>query len=92
MLWASGGTLLDAGIADERSYFPLGGFLNLSGLSADALIGPHFGIARLIYYRKVGSGGEGFLNVPLYLGHVAGGRQCLADARRHVTSTARART
>jgi NTE family protein len=32
------------------------------------LQGPHYGIARLIYFRKVGSGGEGFLNVPLYAG------------------------
>ena len=68
VLWASGGTLLDPEFADQRSYFPLGGFLNLSGLTPDALSGPHFGVARLIYYRKVGSGGEGFLNVPLYLG------------------------
>ncbi len=68
MAWASAGTLLNAELADERSYFPLGGFLNLSGRSADSLIGPHYSIARLIYFRKVGSGGEGFLNVPLYAG------------------------
>jgi NTE family protein len=66
--WASAGTLLDPELADERSYFPLGGFLNLSGMSADSLIGPHFGIARLIYFRKVGNGGDGFLNVPMYAG------------------------
>jgi NTE family protein len=66
--WASGGTLLNDEFADARSYFPLGGFLNLSGMAADSLIGPHYGIARLLYYRNVGSGGEGFLNVPLYAG------------------------
>ncbi|MCA1481102.1 hypothetical protein, partial [Bradyrhizobium sp. NBAIM08] len=54
--WASAGTLLNAEDADERSYFPLGGFLNLSGMSADSLIGPNFGIARLLYFRKVGNG------------------------------------
>jgi NTE family protein len=68
IVWTSAGTLLDPQFADERSYYPLGGFLNLSGLTPDALSGPHYGIARLIYFRKVGSGGEGFLNVPLYAG------------------------
>lgn len=64
----SAGTLLDASFADERSYFPLGGFLNLSGLPSDALIGPHLGMARLVYQRQLGTGGEGFLNVPMYAG------------------------
>lgn len=68
MAWASAGTLLDADSAEPRQYFPLGGFLNLSGLPPDTLSAPHFAVARLIYYRKVGSGGEGFLNVPLYAG------------------------
>jgi NTE family protein len=66
--WISAGTLLDAGFADERSYFPLGGFLNLSGLPVDSLSGPHLGLARLVYLRQIGTGGEGFLNVPMYAG------------------------
>jgi NTE family protein len=66
--WLSAGTLLDPDRADIRQYFPLGGFLNLSGLTPDTLSAPHYAIARMIYYRKVGSGGEGFLNVPLYVG------------------------
>jgi NTE family protein len=66
--WLSAGTLLDPEQADPRQYFPLGGFLNLSGLAPDTLSDPHYAVARLIYYRKVGSGGEGFLNVPLYAG------------------------
>jgi NTE family protein len=68
ILWGSAGTLLDAQEADERSFFPLGGFLNLSGMSAESLIGPHYGIGRLVYYRKIGNGGEGLLNVPMYAG------------------------
>jgi NTE family protein len=68
ILWASAGTLLEPAQASARSFFSLGGFLNLSGLTPDALQGPHFAITRLVYYRKVGSGGEGFLNVPLYAG------------------------
>jgi NTE family protein len=66
--WGSAGTLLNDEFADARSYFPLGGFLNLSGIAADSLSDPHYSIARLVYYRKVGSGGEGFLNVPMYAG------------------------
>jgi NTE family protein len=66
--WGSAGTLLNDEFADVRSYFPLGGFLNLSGISANSLSGPHYSIGRLVYYRKVGSGGEGFLNVPMYAG------------------------
>lgn len=66
--WLSAGAMLDSQYTDERSQFTLGGFLNLSGLPAEALVGPNYGLARLIYYRKVGSGGEGFLNVPMYLG------------------------
>ncbi|HMA13063.1 MAG TPA: patatin-like phospholipase family protein [Steroidobacteraceae bacterium] len=66
--WGSAGTLIDDRQADARSYFPLGGFLSLSGIAANSLSGPHYSIGRLVYYRKVGSGGEGFLNVPLYTG------------------------
>lgn len=66
--WLSAGSLLDAGFVDERSYFDAGGFLRLSGLPRESLRGPHMGLARLIYYRRLGSGGEGFLNVPIYAG------------------------
>jgi len=48
--------------------FTLGGFLNLSGLTPGSLSGPHYGIARLIYYRKVGKGGSGVLDFPAYAG------------------------
>lgn len=51
-----------------QDYFTLGGFLNLSGLRPGELSGPHFGIGRMMYYRRVSRGGEGFLDVPLYAG------------------------
>ena len=51
-----------------RSLFPLGGFLNLSGLPPDSITGRHYAITRLMYYRQIGRGGEGFLNVPAYVG------------------------
>ena len=48
--------------------FSLGGFLNLSGLPPGFLAGPHYGIGRLIYYRRVGRGGAGVLDLPAYAG------------------------
>jgi NTE family protein len=68
IFWTTAGTLIDPSFTDARNFFPLGGFLNLSGLPADALSGPQVGIMRLIYMRKLGNGGEGFLNLPLYAG------------------------
>lgn len=54
--------------ADLRLLFPLGGFLNLSGIKADSLAGPHFAIARTLLYKQIGRGGPGYLDVPTYLG------------------------
>jgi NTE family protein len=51
-----------------RKLFQLGGFLNLSGLKQDSLLGPNYGIARLLFYRQIGRGGPGFLDVPVYIG------------------------
>jgi NTE family protein len=68
ILWTSGGTRLDNEIDQVRSYFTLGGFLNMSGITPESLVGPQYAIARGIYYRQVGRGGQGFLNVPVYIG------------------------
>jgi NTE family protein len=51
-----------------RLLFPLGGFLNLSGLKADSIAGPHFAIARTLFYKQIGRGGPGYLDIPTYLG------------------------
>jgi NTE family protein len=40
----------------------------MSGVTPQTLVGPHFAIARGIYYRRIGEGGQGFLNVPVYVG------------------------
>jgi NTE family protein len=66
--WGSLGALLDSEFVDERSLYSLGGFLNLSGLPTELLNGPNYGIGRLIFYRKIGGGGEGLLNLPVYAG------------------------
>jgi NTE family protein len=67
-LWTTLGTNVDSGADSVRTLFPLGGFLNLSGLAPDSLAGRHLAITRLMYYRQIGRGGEGFLNVPAYAG------------------------
>ncbi len=67
VFWASAGTNIGRE-TEVRSLFPLGGFLNLSGLAPNALSGEHFALARGLLYRQIGRGGEGFLNVPTYLG------------------------
>jgi NTE family protein len=68
ILWTSGGTRLDDDVGQVRSYYSLGGFLNMSGVIPESLVGPQYAIARGIYYRQVGRGGQGFLNVPVYIG------------------------
>jgi NTE family protein len=67
LFWTSAGTALDSPSRVE-DLFSLGGLFNLSGRPPNSVSGPHFGIARVLYFRKVGKGGEGFLNVPVYVG------------------------
>ncbi len=69
VLWATGGTTLnETAPLDLHTQFMLGGLFNLSGLPAQSLAGSNFGIARLLLYRKIGSGGEGLLDFPAYVG------------------------
>jgi NTE family protein len=68
ILWTTAGTRLDSEADITRSFFSLGGFFNLSGVAPGTLVGPHFAIARGIYYRQIGQKGTGFLDVPVYLG------------------------
>jgi NTE family protein len=68
ILWGSAGVRTDNDIDLVRSFFSLGGFLNMSGITPDTLVGPNFAILRGIYYRQIGVGGTGFLNVPVYVG------------------------
>jgi NTE family protein len=51
-----------------QDYFPMGGFLRLSGLERGEISGPHAGLARIIYYRRVGRSLGGLFDVPVYLG------------------------
>ncbi len=66
--WLSSGSTIGGSQTNVPTYFPLGGFLNLSGVHASTLAGPQYAIGRLIYLRNVGNGGQGILDVPAYLG------------------------
>ena len=66
--WFTAGSTIGGSDSNVRTFFPLGGFLNLSGVPAETLAGPQYAIGRLIYLRKVGNGGEGILDVPAYIG------------------------
>jgi NTE family protein len=68
VLSASGGAVVSGPDDQVQDFHSLGGLFNLSGLSPDAISGPHFAVARAVFYRRIGSGQEGFLNVPIYLG------------------------
>ncbi|MDY6945202.1 MAG: patatin-like phospholipase family protein [Pseudomonadota bacterium] len=68
IFWLEGGTTADAEFARPENFYSLGGFLNLSGLPPGYLAGPHYGIGRLIYQRRVGRGGQGVLDFPAYAG------------------------
>ncbi len=67
ILSADVGSTLTDDVA-THDYFTLGGFLNLSGVTTGSISGPHYGIARLIYYRQIGRGGTGVLQLPAYAG------------------------
>lgn len=76
-VWTRGRHTLQAGVefdttirSDDliQNYFPLGGFLRLSGLARGEISGPHAGLARLVWYRRSGETGGGVFEVPLYLG------------------------
>jgi NTE family protein len=51
-----------------QNFFPLGGFLRLSGLERGQISGPHAGLSRAVYFRRSGETGGGVFDVPLYLG------------------------
>ncbi|MGQ0383759.1 MAG: patatin-like phospholipase family protein [Gammaproteobacteria bacterium] len=68
VLSTSAGAVVSGAGDQVQDFYSLGGLFNLSGLSPDAISGPHFAVARAVYYRRIGSGQEGFLNVPTYLG------------------------
>jgi NTE family protein len=70
LFWTSAGSVVGGNIKATAvpDLFSLGGFFNLSGLAPTSLFGPNYAIARAIYFRKIGRGGEGFFEFPAYIG------------------------
>ena len=68
ILSAAGGAHVSGPTNQLQDFYTLGGLFDLSGLRQDEISGPQFGIARAIYYRRIGSGQEGIFDVPTYLG------------------------
>lgn len=66
--WLTGGSILSGPQDVPQDYYTVGGLFNLSGKMAESLSGPHFAIARGIYFRRIGRGGPGFFDVPTYAG------------------------
>ena len=75
--WSRGKSSLQLGVAyatntgtdiEVQNYFPLGGFLRLSGLDIGEISGPHAAIVRLVYYRRIGNSAGGVFEVPVYFG------------------------
>lgn len=75
--WSRGKSTLVAGLhvgssltseSALQDHYVLGGFLRLSGLERGALTGPYAGLARLVYYRRIGDPTQGLFDLPVYLG------------------------
>ncbi len=75
--WSRGKDTLQLGLAYAttlesdnavQDFFPLGGFLRLSGLERGEISGPHSALAKLVYYRRVGDKTGGIFDTPIYLG------------------------
>ena len=51
-----------------ESFYPLGGYLNLSGFAFGQRAGPQLALLRAQYYRRVGGSAGGLFTAPLYVG------------------------
>ena len=75
--WSRGKNTLQVGLSyattlnsqdNVQDFFPMGGFLRLSGLERGEISGPHAALARIVYYRRVGETTGGVFETPIYLG------------------------
>jgi len=74
--WSRGKNSLQLGLsyattleADSavQDFFPMGGFLRLSGLERGEIAGPHAALTKLVYYRRLGDT-SGIMDTPIYVG------------------------
>lgn len=75
--WSRGKSSLQLGLSyattlssnnSVQDFFPMGGFLRLSGLERGAISGPHAALTKLVFYRQVGDTTGGLFETPVYLG------------------------
>jgi NTE family protein len=75
--WSRGKSTLQLGVAyattlesdnTVQDFFPLGGFLRMSGFQRGEISGPHAALARLVYYRRIGDTTGGIFDTPVYFG------------------------
>jgi len=75
--WSHGKSSLQLGLAyattlesdnTVQDFFPLGGFLRMSGLERGEISGPHAALAKLVFYRRIGETTGGILDTPIYFG------------------------
>jgi NTE family protein len=75
--WSFGNNLMQLGLGYAstvegdlalQDYFPLGGFLRLSGLERGEISAPHAALAKLVYLRRLNASAGNLFEVPLYLG------------------------
>lgn len=75
--WSRGKSTLQLGVTyattlesdnTVQDFFPLGGFLRMSGLERGQISGPHAALARLLYYRRIGDTTGGIFETPVYIG------------------------
>ena len=75
--WSRGKSSLQLGVGyattlssdnTVQDFFPLGGFLRLSGLERGEISGPHAALLKMVYYRRVGDSTGGVFETPIYLG------------------------
>ena len=75
--WSRGKSSLQLGLSyattlnsnsTVQDFFPMGGFLRLSGLERGGISGPHAALMKLVYYRRVGNTTGGVFETPVYLG------------------------
>lgn len=75
--WSRGKNTLQLGLAyattlesdnTVQDFFPLGGFLRMSGLTRGEISGPHAALAKLVFYRRVGDTTGGIFDTPIYFG------------------------
>ena len=88
ILWTSAGTQLDDDVNVVRSYFTLGGFLNMSGITPETLVGPAF---RHRARHLLPAGRARRAGIPQRAGvrrHVARAGQCVDLAARYLVRAA----